>query len=408
MIKNINFKVDWLFLFLILLPTFYVVGRDVRNMQMNFFQMAVILLVALFHVNKYFGLFIIWTTFQFIFFDVPERSYLIQNIFFAGVMYHFITKYAVVVKKYFWAFYGLLIFNVLWIPLQVYNIDPVWSQTNPEYLNWFSEYSGFFGLPAFLGNYAAVVLPFSFLLSWWLVPFSLIAIVVSKSTFSLLAAVFSSLFFFWFYKRIVFWGLFIVLGIASFFYIFKYDLPTGQFQRRLSVWSLILKQGVKNQFLGHGIGAYHNKYSFVEVSPSHNNMMVGNNVELLKFLIVEARKNNKSELEAYLLNVPVSQLNIEEVRREVEKTGMSFQVWDKAHNEFIEAFFDYGLIGLFLIIGYLIDLFRRFLKYSKDKLTLSLASSTVAIIIVSFAHFPFHIARLAGPFICILALFETV
>ena len=62
-----------------------------------------------------------------------------------------------------------------------------------------------------------------------------------------------------------------------------------------------------------------------------------------------------------------------------------------------------------MIIGYGVDLFRRFfsLGLQKNGMALGLASSFIAILIISFGHFPFHVARIAGPFIVIMALFES-
>src|SRR3990167_9215276 len=110
MTNTINFKIDWLVLFIVLLPTFYIAGMDVRLSQMNFFQLSIFLLVALFHVTRYIGLFLGWAVFQFLFFkNSPWKSYLLPNIFFAALLYHFRVKYADLTKRkrYRWTCYGV-------------------------------------------------------------------------------------------------------------------------------------------------------------------------------------------------------------------------------------------------------------------------------------------------------------
>src|SRR3990167_4308037 len=151
MTNTINFKIDWLVLFIVLLPTFYIAGMDVRLSQMNFFQMSIFVLIALFHVNRYIGLFLGWATFQFVFFpNIPNQSHMVQNIFFAAVLYHFIVKYADLesLKKYLWAFYGVMLLSCFWIALQANQIDPLWVNSNQSahVSSFISEYAGFFNL----------------------------------------------------------------------------------------------------------------------------------------------------------------------------------------------------------------------------------------------------------------------
>lgn len=390
-----------------------------RQMQMNFFQISIFLLVALFHVNRYIGIFLGWATFQFIFFpNIPNQSHMMQNIFLAAILYHFIVKYADLesLKKYLWAFYGVLLLSCFWIALQANQIDPLFTNANqaPHISRFISDYSGFFNLPQIMGNYVAAVMPFAFVLNPLLAGFSIIALGCSKSSFAVIAALMASLFFYWFRKRIVFWIILLIFGSAGTFWILKFDLPTGQFERRLNIWGTLLNQSFHKQFLGHGIGAYNSQYVFVEAEATGKTMMVQNNAELLKFLILEAGKIPSPKKEN-VLNIltkidPNQGIDLNKLNDLLKQQLFAFQVWAEAHNEFLQAFFEFGLFGVCIIFGYFLNLFRRFfyLDLQKEKIALGLAASTVAIFIVSAAHFPFHIARIAGPYLVILALFETM
>lgn len=410
MTKTINFKIDWLLLFIVLLPTFYAPNNDLRNLQMNFFQISIIILIAMFQVNKFIGLFLGWSVLQFLFFkDLPRQSIVIQNIFSGAILYHFITKYTTPSKKYFWAFYAVLMLSVFWIPLQMNNIDPIWGMMDMKIQSTMTEYPGFFALPAFMGNYAAAVLPFAFALNPFLAAFALIALFFSKSSFSILAALGGALFFYWFRKRIVFWIILLVFGLSSFFYILKFDAPNGQFQRRFSAWGLVIQQSFQKQFFGHGIGSYGTAYKFVEVSPSLHNAEIKSPKEFMIFLANEAMAEKKQDLVKFLMAQSADNPNFGLVQTELRKNGMDFHEWNPAHNEFLQVFFDSGLVGLLIVFGYIFDIFRRFFFYGlqKDPVALTLAASFVSIILVSFAHFPFHLARLGGVFIVILAMLET-
>ena len=198
MIREIKFNFDFLFWFLILTPTFYITGTETRTMQLEFFKISIITMAAVFHKNRYVGLFLGYLIFQFIFFkDMMIRSTIIPNVFFAAVLYHFILNYTVITKKYLWAFFGVLLLSVFWIPIQMAQADPIWSMVNSHLATLVTEYSGWFALPAFLGNYAAMVLPLAFVLTPLLIPFALIALFFSKSSFSIVAAFSGALFYLW-------------------------------------------------------------------------------------------------------------------------------------------------------------------------------------------------------------------
>lgn len=407
--RAINLKIDWLFLFIILLPTFYAHG-DLRHVQMNFFQISIIVLIALFQVNRYFGLFLGWCVFQFLFFkNIPNNSVILQNIFSGALLYHFITKYSNPSKKYFWAFYAVLILNVFWIPLQMNHIDPIWGMTDANIQPTMTEYPGFFALPAFLGNYAAVVLPLAFALNPLLSVFSVVGLFFAKSSFSILSALGGLFFFFWFRKRVVFWILLLTLGLSSVFYVIKSDMPTGQFGRRLGAWNLIIRHSFQNQFLGLGIGSYGSVFKFVEVSPSLNNAEVNSPRGFMAFLINESVVEKKQDLTKFLASQNQDAPDFRSVQAEMRKNGMDFHEWNPAHNEFLQLFFETGLIGISIIFLYIFDIFKRFfgLGLEKNPVALTLASSFVAIILISFAHFPFHLARLGGVFIVLMAMLET-
>lgn len=403
MIREFRLKIDWLFWFIVLLPTFYLVGKDLRQVQMNFFQIGAMLLVGIMHVNRYVGIFLIWCLFQFVFFPrSPEQGIALQNVLCGALVYQFIVLFYKKegFRKYLWAFFGILALNLLWCVRQMFQMDPIMSNSQPWNLNYFTEFPGFFGLPAFLGNYAAAILPLTFALNWFLFPLALAALFLSKSTFSVLAGLASCLFFFWFRKRIVFWGILLIGGIAFGTYAIKYDLPTGEFGRRLNCWKYVEQESFKTQFFGHGIGRYRD-FIILEATPSHQFLTTWNPEEVLGFMASQATLNNKPELAEKIIQTKL--IN----GRELQKNGMDMQVWEYVHNEFLQAFFETGLIGLAIICLYIWDIFRRFFEYGRKNLyALSFVSSFLAILIVSFGHFPFHLARLAGPFVVIMALLE--
>lgn len=404
MIRSFNFKIDWTLLFILLLPTFYIMNVDLREAQTSFFQIAVVLLVAVTHVNRYIGYFLIWVVFQHTVLKLDVDEGQLFNLFLGAVVYHFLVKFSKPseFKKYFWVFGWLLLINCVWVVRQMYQADPIFSMHDQEVQRIFSDFSGFFGLPAFLGNFGAVVAPLAFYSSFTFLPLAFIAVYYSKSTFSAVALLSGVLFYLWFKKRIVFWVMLVVMGLSCLIYAVKVDYPTGQFDRRLKVWQIIEKLSFRQQFTGHGLGKLKDFYVF-EISPSHNMIATENTGTLKQFFVKEASRTGDNQF----ISEVIKENDLSKVRDLFRKHEMGIEQWAQAHNEFLQVFFETGFIGVLIVIFYIVDLFKRFLKYGKkSRVVLALMSAFVGILVVSLGHFPFHLARLTGSYLVIMAFLD--
>ena len=52
------------------------------------------------------------------------------------------------------------------------------------------------------------------------------------------------------------------------------------------------------------------------------------------------------------------------LRKELRKHQFDFHIWSEVHNEFLQAFFEFCLVGIVLIGLYIFNLFKRFFFYS--------------------------------------------
>ena len=80
------------------------------------------------------------------------------------------------------------------------------------------------------------------------------------------------------------------------------------------------------------------------------------------------------------------------------------EVWTWAHNEFFQYIFEQGLVGAVLLYAYLKSIIKDF-QFNKNSVVVY--SSLISLFTISFWHFPFHLGRLAGISLLILAYAEV-
>jgi O-antigen ligase len=68
-------------------------------------------------------------------------------------------------------------------------------------------------------------------------------------------------------------------------------------------------------------------------------------------------------------------------------------VWTWAHNEFLQGLYEFGLIGMACVIGYIVNIHKKAQELMNDKAVIALYASFISIIILSCVQFPFHLGR---------------
>jgi hypothetical protein len=91
-----------------------------------------------------------------------------------------------------------------------------------------------------------------------------------------------------------------------------------------------------------------------------------------------------------------------------QATGeIRWSTWDNPHNLYVSLLYEWGLISILILIGYLRHLGILFKNAIKDPNTLALAGVLLAVLIISAAHFPLFLARCLVLIIPCAALFEV-
>lgn len=408
-------NIDLVLLFLFISPIFYfvdftkmdVLNPDIPFQQYQLFIYAVSLITALTIKNKWVGGMIALSAVHCALqakFDKFSCFQLIP-ILFAVVFYNTIAiHYKSTIKKIGSVFAIILAMNLAFSAIQFLKQDVYIQQTN-------LQMAGLMLLPCYLGQYAAITAPIIFSLNPWLVILPISSVLISKSSFCVIAMFCSFLFYFWNKSRKIFMGLlfFGLIGCVAFCFVDKKD---GQWWRRIHIWKMVMSKAMRSPFIGHGLGSY-NKTLWLEFQGGSGtkfytlNIKEENKLVLEKILIEECQKNDTdwkrlNDIHFRQPGAPFS--NLKDIFDEIRGQGkLSPYNWDQPHNEYIRIFYEFGMVGIAILIGF-ITLFFRAYMVNKN---IALVASFIAILILALVHFPFYLPCLALTIIVILGILES-
>lgn len=289
--------------------------------------------------------------FHTVFFNYDDTSrYTLLNVFFGMVLLKITAeRISLNLKMFGYLILGFCAWNIIWMALQLKNIDPVFSSVHPENTSAI-DIVGLLGARFCLGILGALALPFVYSYKKWCALCLLPLLYYSKSSSCVIAFFVSLMIIVWYWHKSIFWPLFIIsMAIAS-FYVFRIDMPSGEFGKRLSVWCAGINILKNKMWLGYGIGKWKDMH------------------------FVGIQGNGQPE------------------------------EWAWAHNEYMQLWFEQGVVGVCLLFLYLKNVFKSFCA---DRDGAVIFSAFVGLLIVSFFHFPFHLAKFASLGILILALIEA-
>lgn len=382
--------------FVILVPVFYGSITDLRVVQEKAFQVGAILLASLFLGNAWMTGFVFLNIALMISNGINTGSGQVLNIFMACMLFAcsraYFSKVLVReghlrIKKCMTPLYILTFITVVMMTLQLCGIDPVYSWvTSSGEVKQFANtnlMSGVFALPAFNGIFLALVNAFMVFYSPVVAIFMLVPIALSKSSAVYLSA-FSSLAVYGFYRirtqkgRIVAGTALCVALLGGFVYDYSYDPLT--WKSRFENWHLVLKMSLKRPF-GWGpdsFRSYNKTKNWIFSSDENYNpaIEVNNGNNTVDYMYYSADPSKMQE-------------------RFGGKTPKTRSIWTEAHNEYLQVFFEYGIIGLLLLLGFIREIILRFKKSAQDPEILALFSMLLVYLVASTTQFPFHLARLS-------------
>lgn len=271
--------------------------------------------------------------------------------------------FAFVIKGVVW----LSILGVVWLALQKmgYDIKDITIKNS-----WAVGRNSFFYHASSMGMFYAESIPL-ILSNTWVGIILLPMLKFSECQIAILAVIASVLFFYWFYRRIVFWVLLLCLTVVVPIYFMKYDLSELKQSMgiRLPLWGKTL-QHITRIPIGHGLDGY----SYPTV-PGYAKFYTRQNDNSVWVLIRQRNGSYKSEEDLMI--------------------DYKHLLWmSHPHNEYLWIGYDVG-IHAWVILGFLFYfIWERFRVSRKEILACAFMASLVSFAIFSLAQFPLHLARI--------------
>lgn len=387
---HLRAKIIRMFLIAIMfLSVTHLMGLETRTAHQFILRLSIMVMLGLLVRNIWLMLFLWWTVFLFIFFRLNLGHMYIGSVF-LGSMLYYLTKSVFRkedVKFVINAFLWLVVANLALMSLQLLGYDFIYklgiSTEAQGFLGYTREHrncSGFMGFKACMGMIMCMAIPLLGFKRGWFAKLGTMGLIVpiwlSQSSICIAAACLGYAYIYWYrIKRIRFWKidisakwifpiLIIALSAGTFFYLYKVDSTITSLDVRLHQWKLVLQDTIVHPIIGWGMDS---------------------------FRTITEQKNH-----IYAMN-PTKTLD-----------GIThFDIWDNPHNLWISIAFEWGYVGVFLLIGYLRQTSLWFSRAIKDSETLALFGFMLIVLVVSLAQFPMWLARVAVIIIIFSGLYEV-
>lgn len=278
--------------------------------------------------------------------------YIFTNIFLGLLLIKIIAEHVELDFKSLGTFFTLFcVFNIFQLTLQCLNIDPIYTNVHLDKMQEVDK-TGFLTSRFALGCVAALMVPFMYSAKPFYVLAAVPLIIFGRSSVAAAATVVSFLVMMYQSNKKQFWISLVLLIIAGAVYIFLWDAPSGQFDKRFHVWKTGLMVFRGSPWFGLGLGSWFN----------------------LNFVTIQA--NGEPE------------------------------VWTWAHNDVFQLMFEAGIFSIIFLWIWLKDLWNTVKIKTQEHLAVVMAFFSM--VLISIFHSPFHLARLAGISLFIIGCMEAL
>jgi len=281
------------------------------------------------------------------------------------------------------------VISLLFMLLQRLGIDPlnVGIESGGEILSGsLREMNGVFGIKMANGFFLSILMVIMSFSSWVYVPLVGLTVFSPKSS-SCIMAVMAYASFFSYFKARRFFPIVLGLVLISFFggAYMDYKTDPKTFISRFPVWHSSVRKAFMYP-IGYGPDSYrslNDKKNFLFKSDGNYDHIIstinGREERLSYYSVTNNREESKRKADALIAlgHVPNNELNL----------------WDNPHNLIINIFFQYGIAGIVIFIGFIREIIIRFKKSTKTNEVLCLFGVLMVYFIASMTNFPTDLAR---------------
>jgi len=380
--KPKNLSVWFLGALMFLIPIQYYVDPAIGSMagrvsQQQVLQVVSLVLFSIFILNNiWLSIFTLWSIFLYAYFGFPQPVgvavlTIVSGCLIYEAVYRIVDKDNIDTVFNFFIWFGAL--NLIYMVMQGFGGELLFREISVQ-TGYQSQMLGFMLLKAIMGMFFAMVIPFV-AFNYPIVALGLfVPLYISECSSAMVAGIVAYLWQIWFVSRKWFFILLTIMAIGGTAYAIN-DSHAGMFTDRVNMWKTVLRDAVRKPIFGWGPD------SFRCVTPDKQ-FMYWKNVRTLETDKIDVRDTfefqhtGKYSLAKY---------------GHFMKEGDTTDPWDNPHNEYVQLFLEFGIVGV-IILGFLIsDMKRRFTQYNPYLVPLS--GFFIALAIMSIGQFPLHLAR---------------
>lgn len=351
---------------------------SLRISQAQTFEICALVLFATFILqNVYLSLFLIWAIFQYAFLGFPGPVGATVLSILSGCMIYQAT-YAIVneenVHKVFSFMIFIALFNMFYMIMQGFNWELLYMEFS-SIGTYQHQLLGFMGLKAVTGMLFAMAMPFFAFRYPKLAGGLFIPIYVSECSSAMIAAIVAYLWQIWYISKKWFIILTAFLLIGGSIYALN-DSKAGMFTDRVNMWKVVLRDAVHKPILGYGPDSFR---------------CVTSNKQFMYWKNVRTAETGRIDVRDTVEYNNTHNYNLDKYK--FFKAGDSLDCWDNPHNEFIQLFYEFGIVGVLILCFFIYDIKRRFNRAISSMIPL--IGFFMSLMIMSIGQFPFHLARVA-------------
>jgi len=386
--------------YLLLCPIAYKISHTgmLREFQEAFWQIYSMGFLVLFVGNIWVSLFFIWAVALYcINGDGVGSQYLINM--FVGIMLFMASKThfrRFVLRTEMKALYWVAGLTCVWMIMQYLQFDPLYVLADGagNRTDNVSDLVGLFGLKAANAGFFALIAP---LVAHVCAPVAVLFIIpiwLGQSSGAILAFAVAMLFYFFFtWRKLVYVLVPVAMIVGTIYFMGDRKADPFMFTSRLGIWHAGVKKALARP-IGYGPDSWRNLNKY------KNFMFMGD--EWRRPAIAYHIKDGTYNFVYYGVN-PQKQKAVESI---ILKNP---NIWDNAHNLYVQILFEFGVVGLVILGFFVRDMVLRFRAMKvKSKELVAVTACLIGFAVLSITQFPLYLARLGFLFPIVLGCFYAI